>query len=381
MFTKTKTTLLLLLFSVSFLSAQVVETIAEDPALIDGIVLDPTGNIFTTPGAFNGQMYVGMATPTGDFEPDFYFGFEGPADIDRNAAGQFFVTCYDGKSLKRYDPIADELLTLASDLDGPAGVALDAEGNAFVTCYGAPSTFDGNQIIKIHTDGTVEEWLESPQLFRPQGIAFDGEGNLWVANTSSGEIFRIDTTTKELEWMNQLGPQAGSLAFRPNDGLMYFAAQGTNKIYQLDSEGNETLFTGNGMAAVVDGDLGQAQFVSPFGLAFTESGDTLYVSGGGYLRRITQLDFVSSVVDVSGPEVSLYPNPTSDFVRIEWPENILPSNYQWELLDARGGLVASANGDTDQIDLSGLVEGMYLIRVYHRKPFGESQIKKLIKLD
>ncbi|MCB0707268.1 MAG: T9SS type A sorting domain-containing protein [Saprospiraceae bacterium] len=303
--------------------AQQVETVYIHPQLIDGMVVDSEGYIYTTPGAFNGQMTVGRATPDGTYEPDFFDGFHGPADIDQNAQGVFFVTNYDDNTLKSYDPFFDEVNTLASGLDGPAGVALDQDGNSFVSCYGTPSTFDGNQIIRVDATGTVEVWLESSLLFRPQGMTFDNQGNLWVTNTASGEIFKIDTTTKIPELIYQIGPQAGSLAFREKDGLLYFASQGNNQIYRMDLVGNMELFAGTGTQGTLDGEALSAQFKSPFGLAFSPTEDTLYVSGGGNLRRIINLDGTPSSLPNPGLSSRLVvsPNPFQNqiLVRLTMP--------------------------------------------------------------
>jgi len=80
----------------------------------------------------------------------------------------------------------------------PAGLALDSAGNLFVADA-------GNRIIrKISTDGTVSTFAgkageagtqdgagASARFGKPEGLAFDGAGNLYVADTGNNSIRKI----------------------------------------------------------------------------------------------------------------------------------------------------------------------------------------------
>ena len=62
-------------------------------------------------------------------------------------------------------------------------------------------------------------------------------------------------------------------------------------------------------------------------------------------------------VDEHSEEVELYPNPANGVVRIE---GVLAAEVQ--VYNALGQMVKTVRG-TNEVDLSGLVEGVYLLRI------------------
>ena len=66
---------------------------------------------------------------------------------------------------------------------------------------------------------------------------------------------------------------------------------------------------------------------------------------------------IDAVDDEVAPVVSVYPNPASEMVHIEGLE---PTEVQ--VYNALGQLVKTVRG-TNEIDVSGLVEGVYLLRI------------------
>lgn len=282
-----------LIFSISgivCLHAQTVETITTHPKIVDGIHVDAKGNVFTTPGGLMQGTSIGRYLPSGKFDADYQSGFSGPIDIDQNRNGILYITNYDNNSLMSFNPSTKEISTILSGLDGPAGLAIDKSGNIFVTCFGAPPAYAGKKIIKVKPDGSSETWLESNDFFRPQGICFDDEGNLWVSNTPSGKIFKIDMKTKNPKLMLDFKNKIGNMVFRKKDRHFYFASQSKNSIYRLSKTGIIELIAGTETSGYVDGDAKQAQFNRPLGLGFTIDEDTLYVSEAGKLRRIIGLN-------------------------------------------------------------------------------------------
>src|SRR5690606_17210542 len=141
------------------------------------------------------------------------------------------------------------------------------------TCFGAPPAYSGKQVVNVLPDGSSEIWLETADFFRPQGITFDDEGHLWVANTPTGKIFKIDTTTKVPTLVVELGNKVGNLVFRKKDGLLYFPSQGNQRIYRMDLQGNLDTLAGTGSTGSVDGAAMSATFNKRLGLGFTASED------------------------------------------------------------------------------------------------------------
>lgn len=363
--------MLICLLVIQNLLAQSVETLVSHPKIVDGLHVDSSGNIYTTPGGLMGGFAIGKVTPEGAFDPNFKPGFNGPIDIDANEQGILFVTNYDNNSLKSYDPNTNEVATVLSGLDGPAGLTLDSSGNIFLTCFGAPPTYSGNQIIQVRPEGNSEIWLETPEFLRPQGITFDDEGHLWVANTPTGKIFRIDTTTKVPELVLELGKKVGNLVFRKKDRRLYFASQGAHQIYRMDLAGNLDTLAGTGLIGSIDGEAMIARFNKPLGLGFTSSEDTLYVAEAGKLRRITGLDGGLTAVanNFSTYPLKVYPNPGSGSLRIEIPDSIMHDSLRLNISNELGQVVIERQilSRENIVELEGLRPGSWYLRLFSGK--------------
>ncbi len=360
--------LLFCLLPANFIAAQTVETVATHGRIVDGIHVDEAGNVYTTPGGLVNGIAIGKATPAGDFDPNFQGGFSGPIDIDADAEGRLYVTNYDDNTLKRFDPLSGEVETIASGLDGPAGLTLDEAGNVYLTCFGAPPAYSGDQVIRVTPDGNTEVWLETAEFFRPQGITFDHEGNLWVSNTPTGRIFKIDTATMMPELMFELGASVGNMIFRQADQKLYFASQGHHRIYRMSLEGELDTLAGSGAIGITDGLANEARFNRPLGLGFTASEDTLYVAEAARLRRIINLDQATSTVAPSSVlSLRITPNPSHGRVSIEIPEALRSKELQLSITNSQGQAIRehSIPQATENIDIDALPSGVWYIRLHY----------------
>jgi streptogramin lyase len=105
-------------------------------------------------------------------------------------------------------------------------LAFDAEGDLFVT---APSLASVDPVYRVGRDGEVSVFLSG--FGRPQGIAFDGDGNLYVTEGLAGDsgLYRI-SGSGEAEKIVSAPPLVG-LAF---DGRGSVALAGTSAVFLLD---------------------------------------------------------------------------------------------------------------------------------------------------
>lgn len=105
-------------------------------------------------------------------------------------------------------------------------LAFDGEGNLFVT---APSLASVDPIYRVSREGEVELFLSG--FGRPQGIAFDNEGNLYATEGLTGDsgLYRI-SPEGEVEKV-VTGPPLVGLAF---DGKGGVALAGTSAVFQLE---------------------------------------------------------------------------------------------------------------------------------------------------
>lgn len=105
-------------------------------------------------------------------------------------------------------------------------LAFDSEGNLFVT---APSLSPVDPIYRVTVDGDVEVYCGG--FGRPQGMAFDTEGVLYVTEGLVGAsgVYRIGSD-RAPERIVAAPPLVG-LAFDPADGMLL---AGTTSVFKLD---------------------------------------------------------------------------------------------------------------------------------------------------
>jgi DNA-binding beta-propeller fold protein YncE len=96
--------------------------------------------------------------------------------------GNLLQANFYGNSLTKIDR-RGEAKTFAVGLYGPVGVAVDRKsGDIYVALC------RGNSIAKVSPDGSVAPFAKS-DLFRcPNGLAFDGDGNLYTVNFRNNQM-------------------------------------------------------------------------------------------------------------------------------------------------------------------------------------------------
>jgi hypothetical protein len=103
-------------------------------------------------------------------------------------------------------------------------------------------------VLKIDSLGNITTFVSG--LNSPQGLAFDGAGNLYVANTGDGTISEISPAGQLSVYASGLNAPT-ALACDPS-GNLYVASPVTQTISKIDSTRNTSLFA-TGFAFSVDG--------------------------------------------------------------------------------------------------------------------------------
>jgi sugar lactone lactonase YvrE len=165
------------------------EVFARNLGIATGIVFDAEGRMYV--GDRGGTIYVinelGEATALASMEPSvsaYHFAI-GP-DAYLYATGPT-LSSFD--SVMRISP-EGEVIRFFSGLGRPQGLAFDKDGNLYV----AASRRGHRGIVRITPDAEAEVVVAGNSLV---GLCFDDQGNMLVASThannqgSSGEIYRI----------------------------------------------------------------------------------------------------------------------------------------------------------------------------------------------
>ena len=225
----------------------------------------------------------------------------------------------------------------AARFNGPAGVALDGSGNYFVadamnhvirklTSLGAVTTYAGTPGVSGTADGAA---LSAARFNHPTGVAADGSGNVYVADTTNNTIRKITpagavSTLAGLAGVSGSSDGAGSAALfsRPGglalDSLLnlYVADTGNSTIRKITPAGVVTTVAGlPGVAGLKDGVGNDAWFNQPQDVAVDGSG-TVYVAdtGNATIRRVTAAGAVNTLALTQGatstPTTTPTPTPT-----------------------------------------------------------------------
>ena len=152
---------------------------------------------------------------------------------------------------------------------------------------------DGTLLYVIGTGarGSRDGPLESAELFRPQGMALEGD-MLYVADTENHLIRRVNLKSRVVETVAGTGRQSHSFTA---DGAarevslnspwdlylmgrsLYVAMAGPHQIWRLDLDSMRvSVFAGSGREARVDGALAESAFSQPSGIA--GDGQRLFVA-------------------------------------------------------------------------------------------------------
>jgi sugar lactone lactonase YvrE len=106
-------------------------------------------------------------------------------------------------------------------------LAFDEEGNLYVT---GPTTSSFDSIQRISPNGEVSIFYRG--LGRPQGLAFDAEGNLYCCASLRGRRGVVRITPKGEAELFLSGPNIVGLAFSPSRAMIVAT---NNAIFRVDT--------------------------------------------------------------------------------------------------------------------------------------------------
>lgn len=167
----------------------------------------------------------------------------------------------------------------------PLGIAIDRRENLYVCDWAA------HGVYKVTASGEVSLFADSDgsqntrKMQFPNFCVFDDQGNLYVSDTGTsrrnaqiynpdGKIFRI-APNGECELFGEGLYQTNGLAMRRGESALYVIQSAIDNVLRLEIKPDGKLGRTSVYASNLDG--------LPDGMAFTESGDLLVVTG---LREI-----------------------------------------------------------------------------------------------
>jgi len=235
--------------------------------------------------------------------------------------------------------------TKTTSFSNPTGVAVDKNGNVYVV------DSDLNTVFKFNSAGQpLTQWGQSGngpgQFDQPFDIALGNDGNVYVADTGNGRVQVMDTNGVFIKQIKSPGTQntvsrPQGLAFDPN-GVLY-VSDISNTIWE---------FSGTNISEYGQSGSTTDQFIYPIGMS--TDNNNLYVADH-QSNKIVKFNYHSNSIvswGTTGTGSGQFRNPSD--VKLDHNGNLYvvdSSNSRVEILDGNGTYLTEFgnSGNADQI--------------------------------
>ena len=240
------------------------------------------------------------------------------SSVIRKVAADGTISTFAGNATGGFK--GDGAMAIKAELNQPYGVAVDTTGNIFILDLG------NNRIRKVDTSGNISTLVGNgtpgyagdgaastkAEIGDPLGIAVDGSGNLYIADTFNNVIRKVDgsgniSTFAGNHKQGYSGDGAAATSAMLShpwgvtadaSGSIYISDTGNDVIRKVAASGVITTVAGTGVSGY-SGDGGaatSARLQSPWGLAVDTAGN-LYIAdwSNHAVRKVTAGGVISTI--------------------------------------------------------------------------------------
>ena len=381
-----------------------------------GVAVDPLGNVFVADmgnhrvrridgaGIISTVVGTGTIGYSGDGKPAAQARIAYPGGVAADSSGNLYLADTGNQRVRKIDA-AGTITTFAGTgesgysgdggsaararIGDPVAITVDAAGKFYVADRlnrrvrridraGVIKTLAGTGASSYGGDGGPGP---RARFHGPAGVALDGLGNVYVADSGNHRVRKIDAAgiittlagTGAMGYGGDGGPAAQARLQRPSGvaadsaGNVYVADSGNHRIRRIDAAGTITTLAGTGTPGY-SGDGGpaaRAQIAYPSGVAVDVQGN-VYVADG-LNHRVRRIDATGTITTLAGTGTPGYDGDggPATHAQLSYPVGVAADtagnvfvadsvNYRIRRVDARGVVTTVAGTGEIGVDIDGI---------------------------
>lgn len=249
--------------------------------LIGGITIDQEGNIYTA----DLGSHIWKIKPNGETML-LSSEFEDPSGILALDNGDLLQSEWTNNRIYKISPNGSRTLFSETNLNGPVGIAQLADGDFIV------ANSRGKFLARIpQAGGDAEIVLQDTRMTQPNGVTVDPEGNVYIADLDSGNVFKWRPGSQLTSLVELPGKGNSHNVFA--NGMLYVNKIWDHVVYIVNPKtGAYGIVSGTGVPGYKDGITGIATLEEPNAIGASKDGKTIYINthrgtmGRGMAARI-----------------------------------------------------------------------------------------------
>ena len=242
--------------------------------LIGGMAIDQDGTIY----AADLGSHIWKISPSGEAAL-FSDEFEDPSGNLVLGNGDILQSEWTNNRIYRISPDGSRTLFSEQNLNGPVGIVQRPSGDFIV------ANSRGKFLARVPAEGgDAEVILTDDRITQPNGVTIDPEGNVYIADLDSGNVFRWSVEGQVTSIVEL--PGRGNAHNVYANGYLYVTKIWDHAVYMVDPEtGVYGLVSGNGRPGYADGVNGRSTVEEPNSIAVSPDGELLFNTHRGRMGR------------------------------------------------------------------------------------------------